>query len=434
MSRSRASLIALFLSLVFIPALVPSQPTIIHQVACYSSTKVILYNGTVLELPTLRPLGRLGPIEGCDIYEGYGVHIAVWRNGKVEVYDGLNKRFAVQGDRAYIGMRFVLVTAKDFVAAYSLYGFQVFRLDNYTTPAFVRLLGAGKAGSKAVLLITPTLCRVGMALRSYVLVYDLDLGLWDIYQTGIVAFVPLPSGAIWIKNGTLYYNGQAIGEAPDRLYPVNGFDGYAYTQGDKVVIVAINGPTYTLRVPSGKGLAISRLAEGFAACSSYECTCTFNCTGFSQIAYQAFTPPTATETDTHYLLYANTVLYLLEKPKPAAHQNNTQPISQTLTNTTTPQNNTSTTQPPINSTTTHGNTSTTQPPTGPAPSQNTKPQDNAPANTPSAQNTTANTGTQSPSQSTGQGPSMYLAIPLILATASALLGYTLYKRRYRYIS
>jgi len=29
---------------------------------------------------------------------------------------------------------------------------------------------------------------------------------------------------------------------------------------------------------------------------------------------------------------------------------------------------------------------------------------------------------------------MYLAIPLIFVTALALLGYTLYKRRYRYIS
>lgn len=432
MSRSRASLIALFLSLVFIPALVPSQPTIIHQVACYSSTKAILYNGTVLELPTLRPLGQLGPIEGCDIYEGYGEHIAVWRNGKVEVYDGLNKRFAVQGDRALIGMRFVLVTAKDFVAVYSLYGFQVFRLDNYTTPAYVRLLGSGKAGPKAVLLITPTTCPTGMRIRSYILVYDLDLGLWDVYQTGIVSFIAVPSGAIWIKNGTLYHNGQAIGNAPDELYPVNGFDGYAYTQGDKAIIVAINGSTYTLPIPSGKGLAVSRLAEGFAACSSYECTCTFNCTGFSTIANQAFTPPTVTETSTHYLLYANTVLYLLEKP--TAPQNSTQPNSQTPINATTPQN---TTQPPINSTTTHGNTTIAQPPTNTTPPQGpATPQDNTtPANnTPSAQNFTANTGTQSPSQSTGQGPGMYLAIPLILVTALALLGYTLYKRRYRYIS
>jgi hypothetical protein len=432
LSRSRASLIALFLSLVFIPALVPSQPTIIHQVACYSSTKVILYNGTVLELPTLRPLGRLGPIEGCDIYEGYGVHIAVWRNGKVEVYDGLNKRFAVQGDRAYIGMRFVLVTAKDFVAVYSLYGFQVFRLDNYTTPVFVRLLGAGRAGSKAVLLITPTTCPTGMRIRSYILVYDLDLGLWDIYQTGIVSFVPLPSGAIWVKNATLYHNGQATGEAPGELYPVNGFDGYSTVEDGAVLIVALNGSNWRLKAPAGRGLAVSRLSEGFAACSSYECTCTFNCTFFSTIANQAFTPPIITETDTHYLLYANTVLYLLEKPKPATHQNSTQPSNQTPINATTPQN---TTQPPINSTTTQGNTTIAQPPTGTAPPHNnTKPQDNAPANTPSAQNTTANTGTQSPSQSTGQGPGMHLAIPLILVTALALLGYTLYKRRYRYIS
>ena len=433
MSRSRASLTILFFFFAVIPALSLSQPIIIHQVACYSTGKAILYNGTVLELPSLRPLAQLGPIEGCDIYEGYGEHIAVWRNGRVEVYDGLNKRFAVQGDRALIGMRFVLVTAKDFVAVYSLYGFQVFRLDNYTTPAYVRLLGSGKAGPKAVLLITPTTCPTGMRIRSYILVYDLDLGLWDIYETGIVSFIAVPSGALWIKNGTLYHNGQAIGNAPDELYPVNGFDGYAYTQGDKAIIVALNGSTYTLRVPSGKGLAINKLSQGFAACSSYECTCTFNCTFFSTIANQAFTPPIITETDTHYLLYANTVLYLLEKPKPAAPPNNAQPSSQTpanntqpgnhmSTNTTMPQNHSSITQPPTNTTL----------PQGPAtPQDNTTPANNTP---PPTQNFTANTGTQSPSQSTGQGPSMSLAIPLILATATALLGYTLYKRRYRYIS
>jgi hypothetical protein len=65
------------------------------------------------------------------------------------------------------------------------------------------------------------------------------------------------------------------------------------------------------------------------------------------------------------------------------------------------------------------------------PQNGTKPQNNTFL---SPQNITANTGTQSPSRSTGQGPSMYLAIPLILAAVSALLGYTLYKRKYRYIS
>jgi hypothetical protein len=185
-----------------------------------------------------------------------------------------------------------------------------------------------------------------MALRSYILVYDLDLGLWDIHQTGAVSFLAVPSGVVWVKNGTLYHNGRAIGNAPDRLYPVSGFDGYAYTQGDKVIIVAMNGSTYTLPLPSGIDLAVSRLSEGFVACSSHQCTCTFNCTGFSAIAHQAFTPPVATETGTHYLLYANTVLYILEKPKPAsaAPQNNAQPSSQTPTNATTSQNSTPTTQ------------------------------------------------------------------------------------------
>ncbi|WP_288006844.1 hypothetical protein, partial [Thermofilum sp.] len=101
MSRSRASLIILFLFLAVLPALSFSQPAVVPQVVCYSPSKAILYNGTVLELPSLKPLGQLGPIEGCDIYEGYGEHIAVWKNDRVEVYDGLSKRFTVQGDHAY---------------------------------------------------------------------------------------------------------------------------------------------------------------------------------------------------------------------------------------------------------------------------------------------------------------------------------------------
>jgi hypothetical protein len=444
LSRSRASITAILFFFILFPVLTLSEPTVIPQVACYSSTKAILYNGTVLELPSLRHLAQLGPIEGCDIYSGYGEHIAVWRNGRVDVYDGLSMRFTVQGERAYIGYRFVLVTAKDFAAVYSLYGFQVLRLDNYTVPAYVRLLGAGKAASKAVLLITPTTCPTGMRIRSYILVYDLDLGLWDVYQTGIVAFVPLPSGVLWIKNGTLYHNGQAIGNAPEKVYSVGNFDGYAYIQQDKVIIVAINGSTYTLPLPGGRDLAVSRLTQGFVACSSYECTCTFNCTGFSQIAYQAFAPPTATETDTHYLLYVSPNLYLLEKPKPTAPQNSTQPNSQVPTNNTqpishTPTNNTQpSNQTPINATTPQNNTTTTQPPVNTTlPHNNTKPQDNttlANNTPPPPQNITANTGTQSPSQSTGQAPSMYLAIPVAILTALAFAGYTLYKRRYRYIS
>ncbi len=329
MSRWRASLITLLSSLALIPALALSQPVVLHQVACHSATKAILYNGTVLELPSLKPLAQLGPIEGCDIYEGYGERIAIWRGGQVEVYDRLSRRFAVQGERAFIGSRFVLVTAKDFVAVYSLYGFQVFRLDSHTVPAYVRLLGAGKAGSKAALLITPTLCKVRMQVESYLLVYDLDLGLWDIHQTGAVSFLAVPSGALWVKNGTLYHNGQAIGKAPDGLYPVYGFDGYATVEGGAVLIVALNGSAWRLKAPAGRGLAVSALSGGFVVCSDYECTCTFNCTGFSNVAYQAFAPPIVTETDAHYLLYANTVLYILEKPRPAstAPQNATKPAT-----------------------------------------------------------------------------------------------------------
>ncbi|MCC6059068.1 MAG: hypothetical protein LM563_02360 [Thermofilum sp.] len=423
MSRSKASFAILLLFLAALPALAFSEPIIVHQVACHSTTKAILYNGTVLELPSLRPLAQLGPIEGCDIYEGYGERIAIWRGGQVEVYDRLSRRFTVRGDQAYIGSRFVLVTAKDFVAVYSLYGFQVFRLDSHTVPAYVRLLGAGKAGSKAVLLITPTLCKVRMQVESYLLVYDLDLGLWDIHQTGAVTFLAVPSGALWVKNGTLYHNGRAIGNAPDRLYPVNGFDGYAYAEAGKVVIVAMNGSTYTLPAPSGRELAISRLSEGFAACSDHECACTFNCTGFSEVARQAFSPPAAAETGTHYLLYANTVLYILEKPKPAstAPQGSTTPSGQPPMNATTPQNNTPTTQPPASTITPQNSTPL---------SNSTMPA----SSTLSTQQNATQPQPASPKQNTSQGSSTLLATPLIALAALALLGYTLHKRRHRYIA
>jgi hypothetical protein len=406
------------LFLAALPALAFSEPIIMHQVACHSTTKAVLYNGTVLELPSLKPLAQLGPIEGCDVCEGYGERIAVWRGGQVEVYDGLRKRLTVQGERAFIGMRFAMVTARDFVAVYSLYGFQVLRLDNRTIPVYVRLLGAGEAGSKAVLLITPTLCKVRMQVESYLLVYDLDLGLWDIHQTGAVSIAPLPSGALWVKNGTLYHNGQAIGEAPDRVYPVSSFDGYAYTQGGKVVIVAMNGSTYTLPLPGGRDLAVSRLSEGFVACSSYQCTCTFNCTGFTEVARQAHAPPVATETETHYLLYANTVLYILEKPKPASTApSSTPPSSQAPANTATPQNNTPTAQPPASIT---------------APRNNATPVGNTP---PSPQNPTASAGSEGLRQDAGRGPSTPPAILLVAGLAAlALLGYVLYKKRHRYIA
>ena len=422
MSRSKASFAILLLFLAALPALAFSEPIIVHQVACHSTTKAILYNGTVLELPSLRPLAQLGPIEGCDIYESYGERIAAWRGGQVEVYDGLRRRFTVRGDQAYIGSRFVLVTARDFVAVYSLYGFQVFRLDSHTVPAYVRLLGAGKAGPKAALLITPTLCKVRMQVESYLLVYDLDLGLWDIHQTGAVSFLAVPSGALWVKNGTLYHNGQAIGKAPDGLYPVSGFDGYATVEGGVVLIVALNGSTWRLKAPAGRGLAVSRLSEGFAACSDHECACTFNCTGFSAIAYQAFSPPTVTETGAHYLLYANTVLYILEKPRPAstAPQGSTTPSGQSPMNATTPQNNTPTTQPPASTT-----------------PQNSTPLSNStmPASsTPSTQQNATQPQPASPKQNTSQGSSALLAVIPIIIAGLALAGYVLYKRRYRYVS
>jgi hypothetical protein len=157
-------------------------------------------------------------------------------------------------------------------------------------------------------------------VESYLLVYDLDTGLYDVYRTGAAAFLAVPSGALWVKDGALYHNGRAIGKAPDGLYPVSNLDGYAHIQGDKVIIVAMNGSTYALPLPSGRGLAVSRLSEGFAACSDYECTCTFNCTGFTELARQAFAPLITTESGTHYLLYGNGWLFLVEKPRPSAVQ------------------------------------------------------------------------------------------------------------------
>jgi hypothetical protein len=431
--------------LAFVPALAFPEPIVVHQVACHSTTKAVLYNGTVLELPSLRQLAQLGPIEGCDIYSGYGESIAVWRGGQVEVYDGLSRRFAVRGERAYIGMRFVMVTARDFVAVYSLHGFEVLRLDRHTAPAAVWVLEARKAGSKAVILASPTTCRVRMQVESYLLVYDLDTGLYDVYRTGAAAFLAVPSGVVWAKNGTLYHNGRAIGKAPGEIHPVYGFDGYATVEGGVVLIVALNGSTWRLRAPAGRGLAVSALREGFAACSDHECACTLNCTGFSAIAYQAFAPPLGhRDGHAHYLLYANTVLYILEKPKPApqpasttAPQNATKPAT---TGTTPPEN----ASAPASAGTTEGSASaTTQQPSAEQPPSAEAQQPTAPA----ALNTTQHAPTKpaqfpnvsaaprrSPSE-LGQ-PEQAGAEPVpawLLAAAAAvavLVIYLLYRRRH----
>jgi hypothetical protein len=410
----RASVSILAFLAILPPAVALSEPVALHGVACFDTSKAVLHNGTVLELPLLKPLAQLGSLDGCDIR---GNVLATWRAGEVRVYRGLEPVFTVRGERAFIGSRFLLVVGGDSVAAYSLYGFEVLRLDRHTVPAAVWVLGSGRAGGRAVVLISPTTCRVRMQVESYLLVYDLDTGLYDVHRTGAVGFIPLESGVLWAKNGTLYHNGRAIGKAPDGLYPVSNLDGYAYIQGDKVIIVAMNGSTYALPLPSGRGLAVSRLSEGFAACSDYECTCTFNCTGFSEVARQAFSPPVATETGTHYLLYANTVLYILEKPKPASTAPSSTPPAPASA--TTPQNSTPTAQPPANTA---------------LPQSNTKPQDSTPANnTSSTQNTTQPT---SPRQNTGQdhGLNTFLVILIAPLAALTLLGYTLYKKRYRYIA
>jgi hypothetical protein len=137
----------------------------------------------------------------------------------------------------------------------------------------------------------------------------------------------------------------------------------------------------------------------------------FNCTGFSAIAYQAFAPPSVTETGTHYLLYANTVLYILEKPKPAstAPQGSTTPSGQPPMNAATPQNNTPTIQPPA-STITPQNSTLLSNSTMPA-SSTLNTQQNATQPQPA-----------SPKQNTSQGPSTLLAIPIAFLAALAFLG------------
>jgi hypothetical protein len=326
----RASVSILAFLAILLPAVALSEPVALHGVACFDTSKAVLHNGTVLELPSLKPLAQLEPLDGCDIR---GNLLAAWRAGEVRVYRGLEPVFTVRGERAFIGSRFLLVVGGDSVAAYSLYGFEVLRLDRHTVPAAVWVLGSGRAGGKAVVLISPTTCRVRMQVESYLLVYDLDTGLYDVYRTGAVGFTPLESGVLWIKDGTLYHNGQAIGKAPGEIHPVYGFDGYATVEGGVVLVVALNGSTWRLRAPAGRGLAVSSLEEGFAACSDYECACTFNCAGFSAIAYQAFSPPTVTETGTHYLLYGNGWLFLVEKPRPS-----TAGTAAPLTGTTPPKN------------------------------------------------------------------------------------------------
>jgi len=436
LSGLRASILILLSLLALLPA-IPSQPVALSGVACFDQGRAVLYNGTVLRLPSLEKLADVGspygPLDGCDIR---GENLAVWRAGSVTVYRGLEPVFTVRGGRAFVGSRFLLVVGHDFVAAYSLYGFEVLRLDRHTSPMCVWVLGSGRAGGKAVVLASPCTCRVRMQVESYLLVYDLDTGLYDVYSTGAVSFIPLASGVLWAKNGTLYLNGNEVGKAPDKLYPVYGLDGYATAEGGVVLIVALNGSAWRLKAPAGRGLAVSALGEGFVACSDYECTCTFNCTGFSAIAYQAFAPPTVTETPTYYLLYARLTLYLLEKPKPTTPQNSTQPnnqvptsstqpSNQAPTNATAPQNNTPTTQPPIN---------TTMPQNSSMPQNSTPPSNTPTSNTSNTQQNIAQPQPQSPKQNSDQNSTILLAIPPILVTALALAGYLLHKRRYRYIS
>jgi hypothetical protein len=424
----RASVSILAFLAILLPAVALSEPVALHGVACFDTSKAVLHNGTVLELPSLKPLAQLGSLDGCDIR---GNLLAAWRAGEVRVYRGLEPLFTVRGERAFIGSRFVLVTARGFAAVHSLYGFQVLRLDRHTVPAAVWVLAAQKAGGKAVVLASPTTCRVRMQVESYLLVYDLDLGLWDIHQTGAVGFLAVPSGVVWVKNGTLYHNGRELGKAPDGLYPVSNLDGYAYTQGGEVVIVAMNGSTYALPLPSGRGLAVSKLSEGFAACSDYECTCTFNCTGFSEVARQAHAPPVAAETGAHYLLYANTVLYILEKPRPApqpasttAPQNATKPA----TGTTSPGNATaqpSAEQPgvlqPLNA------TETQPPPSAPAALNATR---QASAAQPLNASGRSLSGVEHPPEQQTRAEPVFAWLLVAAAAAAVLAIYLLYRRRH----
>ena len=321
MSRWKASLPAVLALL--LPALLAvhalAGPTSLHPVACFDTGKAVLANGTILALPTLQKLADIGPVDGCDLA---GSVLVAWRAGTITVYKSLTPVSTISGRRAFAGSRFILALNPDSVAVYSLYGFEVFRLDKYTSPAAVWVLGAQRAGSRAAVLVSPTTCRVRMQVESYLLVYDLETGLYNIYNTGAVSFIAVPSGALWVKNSTLYHNGRALGRAPAQLHPVHGLDGYASVEGGKVVVVALNGSSWRLRAPQGRGLAVSRLDEGFTACSDYECTCTFNCS-FTQPARQAFTPLIIEETPTHYLLHGAGWLFLVEKPRAEANTTKT---------------------------------------------------------------------------------------------------------------
>ena len=315
MPRWRASssvLLALLPALLAAVVLARGEPVQLRPVACFDSSKAVLGNGTVLALPTLERLADIGPVDGCDIG---GEVLAAWRAGRVTVYKGSEPAFSARGERAFAGPRFVMVLTHDSVAVYSVYGFEVFRLSRYTSPAAVWVLAAQKSGSKAVVLVSPTTCRVRMQVESYLLVYDLGTGLYSIYQTGAVSFIAVPSGALWVKNGTLCHNGREVGKAPGQLYPVQGFDGYASVEGSRVVVHGFDGSRFELPMPPGRGLAVSRLQEGFVVCTDAACACTFECAGFSELAYQAFTPLTIKETTTHFLLHGGSWLFVVEKPK-----------------------------------------------------------------------------------------------------------------------
>ncbi len=423
MSGLRASVSILAFLATLLPAVALSEPVALRGVACFDQGRAVLHNGTVLELPSLKPLAQLEPLDGCDTR---GNVLAAWRAGEVRVYRGLEPLFTVRGDRAFVGSRFVLVVGSDFIAVYSLHGFEVLRLDRYTSPACVWVLGSGRAGGRAVVLASPTTCRVRMQVESYLLVYDLDTGLYDVYRTGAVTFLAVPSGVVWAKNGTLYHNGRAIGKAPGETHPVYGLDGYAAVEGNQVLVVALNGSKWRLRAPAGRGLVVSALSGGFAACSDYECTCTLNCTGFTELARQAYAPLITTETDAHYLLYGNGWLFLVEKPRPSA----VQPASASST---TPGNATAPAATPQPGVLQPLNATEAQP--LPAPSAE-QPPANASLQAPSAPawvNVSATPGQSPTAAAPEQRARAELAPAWLLATAAAaavLVIYLLYRRRH----
>jgi hypothetical protein len=308
LSGLTGSRLALLLAALTVLAVQALADPVITGVACTDGRVAVLYNGTVLSLPTLQRLFDAGNLLSCDV-NGY---IAVQRYGRVDVYDPSGRLLASveASGKPLVGQRFLLVAGDTVVRAFALpWGFEAFRLDELSSPKCVRVLSAARAASKAVTVASPCTCPVRMRVESYVLVFDLDTGLWDVTQTGLVTAWAVPSGALWVKNATVYFNGKPVATAGQAL-PVNGFDGFAVVDREVKVYDTAGRLAAVLPLPRGKGLVVSRVNEGFLACSDYECS-SLNASIDLEGIYE---PPVVLDGDTYYVLLAGGRLKLVLKP------------------------------------------------------------------------------------------------------------------------